>query len=59
MTTATSGQGVVTRKVTSFSFNFGSRSFTGTGGHNVLIPKDIQTLHMTLNFSLVVLTNSS
>jgi len=52
MTTATSGQGVVTRKVTSFSFNFGSRSFTGTGGHNVLIPKDNSNIAYDFEFFL-------
>ena len=52
MTTATSGQGVDTRKVTSFSFNFGSRSFTGTGGHNVLIPKDNSNIAYDFEFFL-------
>ena len=52
MTSATSGQGVATKKVTSMSFNFGSRSFTGTGGHNVLIPKDNSNIAYDFEFFL-------
>ena len=52
MTSATSAQGVATKKVTSMSFNFGSRSFTGTGGHNVLIPKDNSNIGYDFEFFL-------
>jgi hypothetical protein len=52
MTSATSGQGIATKKVTSMSFNFGSRSFTGTGGHNVLIPKDNSNIAYDFEFFL-------
>ena len=52
MTSATSGQGIATKKVTSMSFNFGSRSFTGTGGHTVLIPKDNSNIAYDFEFYL-------
>ena len=52
MTSATSGQGIATKKVTSMSFNFDSRSFTGTGGHNVLIPKDNSNIAYDFEFFL-------
>ena len=52
MTSATSAQGVATKKVTSMSFNFGSRSFTGTGGHTVLIPKDNSNIAYDFEFFL-------
>lgn len=52
MTSATSGQGIATKKVTSMSFNFDSRSFTGTGGHNVLIPKDNSNIGYDFEFYL-------
>tara|TARA_R110001592_G_scaffold98717_3_gene281623 strand:- start:939 stop:7322 length:6384 start_codon:yes stop_codon:yes gene_type:complete len=52
MTSATSGQGIATKKVTSMSFNFGSRSFTGTGGHTVLIPKDNSNIAYDFEFFL-------
>jgi hypothetical protein len=34
------------------SFNFGSRSFTGTGGHTVLIPKDNSNIAYDFEFYL-------
>jgi hypothetical protein len=52
MTSATSGQGIATKKVTSMSFNFGSRSFTGTGGHNTLVPKDNSNIGYDFEFFL-------
>ena len=52
MTSATSGQGIATKKVTSMSFDFGSRTFTGTGGHNVLIPKDNSNIGYDFEFYL-------
>ena len=52
MTSATSAQGIATKKVTSMSFNFGSRSFTGTGGHTVLIPKDNSNIAYDFEFFL-------
>ena len=52
MSSATSGQGIATKKVTSMSFDFGSRSFTGTGGHTVLIPKDNSNIAYDFEFYL-------
>ena len=52
MSSATSGQGIATKKVTSMSFDFGSRSFTGTGGHNVLVPKDNSNIGYDFEFYL-------
>ena len=52
MSTPSNAQGLGPRKVTAFSFNFSSRSFTGTGGHNVLIPKDNSNIAYDFEFFL-------
>ena len=52
LTSATSAQGVATTKVTSFSFDFASRTFTGTGGHVTAIPKDNSDIAYDFEFFL-------
>ena len=52
LTSATSAQGVATTKVTSFSFDFAARTFTGTGGHVTAIPKDNSDIAYDFEFFL-------
>ena len=57
MTTSTASgtanaQGFSIKEVNSFTFDFNSRSFTGTGGHNTLIPKDNSNIQYDFDFYL-------
>ena len=45
-------QGFGIKEVNSFTFDFNSRSFSGTGGHNVLIPKDNSNIGYDFDFYL-------
>ena len=45
-------QGFNIKEVNSFTFDFNSRSFTGTGGHNTLIPKDNSNIQYDFDFYL-------
>ena len=45
-------QGFSIKEVNSFTFDFNSRSFTGTGGHNTLIPKDNSNIQYDFDFYL-------
>jgi len=45
-------QGFSIKEVNSFTFDFNSRSFTGTGGHNTLIPKDNSNIQYDFDFFL-------
>ena len=50
--TTTAIQGIDSEKVTSMSFDFGSRSFAGTGASSILIPKDNSQFQYDFDFFL-------
>ena len=51
-TTDVTIQSVTTKRVDSFTFDFSSRSFAGTGASNILIPKDNSNFQYDFDFFL-------